>query len=376
MSKHRTRNERKAFTLIELLVVIAIIAVLISLLLPAVQSAREAARRAQCVNNLKQLGLSAHNFESAQSAFPRSGEHNATIGNVVYKTQDYHSAFTMILSTIEQGTVYNTMNIQVPYNFACNTTAGFAVVRSFLCPTNNLASDRSSEGKDSIGFGCTDYATAPYTEIMANGTTKWQAGYVGPVPEPGSLTGGQYPANVYKQYSCTGCSANKSMQLDPDKVLTGEIDVFKGGPTVGATTDGTSNTAMFYEDTGRSPKMQGFGNYSQPTTDYLPDLNAPAPYVSGARRSWRWGDPDNAAGVSSGINNNKQGGFGKPSCGPNDWGIHDCGPNNEIFSWHPGGANVCMTDGSVRFIKDTTNPAVVRALITRAGGEVISADSY
>ena len=101
----RNRPVRQAFTLIELLVVIAIIAVLISLLLPAVQSAREAARRAQCVNNLKQMGLSAHNFESAYNAFPRSGEHNATIGNVVYKTQDYHSTFTMILATIEQGNV-------------------------------------------------------------------------------------------------------------------------------------------------------------------------------------------------------------------------------------------------------------------------------
>ncbi|MBI1325984.1 DUF1559 domain-containing protein [bacterium] len=367
---------RRAFALIELLVVIAIIAVLISLLLPAVQSAREAARRAQCVNNLKQLGLATHNFESAYNAFPRSGEHNATIGGNAYKTQDYHSTFTMILSTIEQGVVYNTLNIQMPYNFSCNTTASFTVVKSFLCPTNNLASDRNGEGRDSVGFGCSDYATAPYTEIMANGTTKWQAGYVGPTPVPGSLTGGQYPENVYKQYSCSNCAANKSMQLDPDKVLSGEIDVFKGGPNIGATTDGTSNTAMFYEDTGRSQKMQGFGNYAAPTTDYAPDLNAPAPFSSGARRSWRWGDPDVAAGVSSGVNNNKRGGYGVPSCGPNDWGIHDCGPNNEIFSWHPGGANVCMTDGSVRFLKETTNPSIVRALITRAGGEVISADSY
>ena len=133
---------------------------------------------------------------------------------------------------------------------------------------------------------------------------------------------------------------------------------------------------MFYEDTGRSPKMQGVGNYAAPTTDYQPELNATAPYIQGARRSWRWGDPDNAAGVSNGINNNKGGGFGKPSCAGNDWSIHDCGPNNEIFSWHPGGANTAMSDGSVRFIKDSTSASVVRALVTRAGGEVISADSY
>lgn len=375
--KNSVNKTRTGFTLIELLVVIAIIAVLISLLLPAVQSAREAARRAQCVNNLKQLGLAAHNFESAYSAMPRSGEHNATIGGSAYKTQDYHSTFTMILSFIEGGNVYNTLNIQMPYNFSCNTTAGFTVVSSFLCPTNALSGDRMGDGKDSIGFGCTDYATAPYTEIAADGSTKWMPSYVSITPIPGSLTGTQYGTNAYKQYPCTGCSSNKSMQIDPAKVLDGTVDVFKGGPTIGATTDGTSNTAMFYEDTGRSPKMQGQGNYAAPTTDYAPDLNAPAPYVSGARRSWRWGDPDNAAGVSSGINNNKNGGFGKVSCGASaDWGIHDCGPNNEIFSWHPGGANVAMTDGSVRFMKESVNPSIVRALITRAGGEVISADSY
>lgn len=374
----RTDSRKSAFTLIELLVVIAIIAVLISLLLPAVQSAREAARRAQCVNNLKQQGLAAHNFESAYGAFPRSGEHNATINGLLYKTQDYHSTFTMILSFIEGGTIYNTMNIQMPYNFSCNTTAGFAVVKSFLCPTNNLSSDRSGEGKDSVGFACTDYATAPYTEIADNGATKWQPSYAAPTaPVPGSLTGGQYDASNYRAYTCTGCTTNKTMQIDPAKVQSGAVNIFQGGPVVGATTDGTSNTAMFYEDTGRSPKMQGTGNYSAPPTDYAPDLNAAAPYISGARRSWRWGDPDNAAGVSSGINNNRNGGFGRVSCGASaDWGIHDCGPNNEIFSWHPGGANFCMTDGSVRFIKESVAPAIVRALITRAGGEVISADSY
>lgn len=370
MTQNKVHSKRNAFTLIELLVVVAVIAVLISLLLPAVQSAREAARRSQCVNNLKQIGLAAHNFESIRGTFPRSGEHNLPVNSQMYKTQDFHSTFTMILATIEQGNVYNQFNLQLPYNFSGNTTASSVAIATFLCPTNALASDRN-EGKDSVGFGCIDYATAPYTEIMPNGTTKWQAGYVGGVPEAGALTGNSYPVSAYSTYNCAGCSSSKTYQIDPAKVLSGEVDVFKG-VAISVITDGTSNTAMFYEDTGRSPKMQGNGNYAAPTTDYGPDLNAPAPYVQGARRSWRWGDPDNAAGVSSGINNNKTAGFGK-GC---DWGVHDCGPNNEIFSWHTGGANVCMSDGSVRFIKETTSPAIVRALITRAGGEVISADSY
>src|SRR6476619_2545305 len=119
----RTRSPR-AFTLIELLVVIAIIAVLISLLLPAVQSAREAARRAQCVNNLKQMALASHNYESAAGSFPMGNRAYAyTFSSAspapctVYLG---HSAFTYLMPFLEGGNTYNVFNLVRPYNSYAN----------------------------------------------------------------------------------------------------------------------------------------------------------------------------------------------------------------------------------------------------------------
>jgi hypothetical protein len=102
------------------------------------------------------------------------------------------------------------------------------VINAFLCPTNALEGDRSG-GRDSIGFGCIDYATAPYTEIMADGTTKWQAGYIGPIPVPGSLTGNAYSTSVYTSYACAGCSANKTYQIDPEKLSMEQLISIKVG---------------------------------------------------------------------------------------------------------------------------------------------------
>src|SRR5689334_22741074 len=135
------RHRRPGFTLIELLVVIAIIGVLIALLLPAVQSAREAARRSQCTNNLKQLGLALHNYESSNGSFPPAGE-STNYGTTPPSTQFVDgswSTFARILPYIEGGASYNAANFSLEYHdlTGANFTASSTVVATFLCPSSD-----------------------------------------------------------------------------------------------------------------------------------------------------------------------------------------------------------------------------------------------
>jgi len=143
-------------------------------------------------------------------------------------------------------------------------------------------------------------------------------------------------------------------------------------------TDGLSNTIAIGEDAGRddyciSPYLESYKGVQFPNS---PQPNIPARQ----RRYWRWAEADNAFGVSGAPNNKfrpdrEQTPYETPPGALRTAG-NNTGANDELFSFHPGGVNVLMGDGSVRFIKDTINPVTPRALVTRAGGEVISADQY
>ena len=315
------RQARRAFTLIELLVVIAIIAILIALLLPAVQAAREAGRRAQCVNNLKQIGLAIHNYHDTKGALPGAQlVHNGTS----------FSALSHLLPGLEQNSAYNAINFSLGNADASNTTVSGARVSTFICPSD-VADPHPEYGAQ------TNYMADMGSWIV------WQAA-------DGPNAGLAPPNGVFYGNSSTRFA-----------------DV----------TDGLSNTAFFGERIVAdftngvvSPVADVFFSPAQPTT-----LDAAVQ----ACRAVNINDPASQFPLFMGapwVN-------GQHVC------LHVTGPNTRscgfftalraimpTSSRHPGGVNMLLGDGSVRFVKDTVDLATWRALGTRGGGEVIGGDTY
>jgi prepilin-type N-terminal cleavage/methylation domain-containing protein/prepilin-type processing-associated H-X9-DG protein len=356
--RSRTVARGRGFTLIELLVAIAIIAVLISLLLPAVQSAREAARRAQCVNNLKQIGLALHNYVSVNGGFPTAGQGSLyTVNPPDTQYVDGTGFHARILPFLEQAAVYNAINFSLDYNHlsGSNYTAYSSVIRGFLCPS---AVRQKNNGRDDTndpngapfeltgqGYGVNDYFATTYTDIDPLGRT-------------GQL--GSTPITPYR---------NRPSRAD---------GILKTGSTqLAEVLDGLSNTVIVAEDAGRD------ASYVSERSEYYvsplePNIQRPVP--PGQRRAWRWGEA-NASGGQSGVLNNKwrpmHAGYPYPQ--PSDpvfFQTNQAGANQELFSYHPGGVNALFGDGSVRFLKDGVNLVVLRGLITLRGGEVVSSDAY
>ena len=372
-----SRRPVRGFTLIELLVVIAIIAVLIALLLPAVQSAREAARRSQCTNNIKQLGLGVHNYHTANNSFPPGAVNNARSapGNINTDWAQW-SAQAMLLPFVEQTALYNAANFSWgynPYGDPCtriNSTVANTVIASFLCPSDPNA------GSSKVGGGQTSGSGANNSYYGSIGTTTDNMNY-----------GNSDAAMVTATMTKTGCTG-----LFPYFMSYGVADC----------TDGTSNTIAFSEALGQNSQIptyrgnstRGVGDSSP--TSYVYDAstiqnngltqflqNCYTSFKNGTNPmgqqqkglTWAYGAKGFTLFNTVQNPNDKQYPFG--SC---QMGCDGCGINvaNTIGaqSQHPGGVNVAMADGSVKFIKDTIARRTWFALGTRAGGEVISSDSY
>jgi prepilin-type N-terminal cleavage/methylation domain-containing protein/prepilin-type processing-associated H-X9-DG protein len=375
-----TSESRRGFTLIELLVVISIIAVLIALLLPAVQSARESARRAQCTNNLKQIGLGMHNYHTGHGTFPLGGTVAPAYAplpkgyNVSWGTWSAHA---LMLGYLEQQPLYNSCNFSwanvMGPGWPINYTVTQSMVNIFICPSDDMAPS--------------------------------------PVPRSSSSPIGwqQWNGRLNNYYASVGTTLAYQGALTTTGVFT------QGGKVYGVQNiiDGTSNTIAFAEalvgpDGGgqgyqtKSPEAlfrtgitgvttAGSKSLADASSNYqvvLTDMNAcqqAALNLTGAGVQGSLNEDDKGARWAA-----DDGGFTiintvvPPSS--TQWSFACCnfdvtygcddGSYQNVNSRHPGGANLLFADGSVHFIKSSIAIKTYWALGTKGNGEVVSSDGY
>jgi prepilin-type N-terminal cleavage/methylation domain-containing protein len=341
---------RKGFTLVELLVVIAIIGVLVGLLLPAVQSAREAARRSQCMNNIRQMSLGALNYESAMQKWPTSGEGKFKNANgSMVDCMNIASFFTQVLPYIEETAIADKWNKDEPYWSPNNDVLASQSIKTFLCPTNGLT-PADAGGPSSVGtYGQTNYMPVAYVDLSPiDGTRQKVAAY-----KKGLLT--------YDQTS-----------------------------TMGSARDGTSKTVIFFEDAGREQMHIGKASrtagasvmWVKTTGSGVTQMGSGvAGWVDGSGMTVpnRWADSDNSSGLSGPPNTEQQVGGRQilnqtknpigGSAATCLWTQNNCGPNDEPFSQHPGICLAGLADGSVRAFQESLDVQVCRRLADPADGE-------
>jgi prepilin-type N-terminal cleavage/methylation domain-containing protein/prepilin-type processing-associated H-X9-DG protein len=312
------RSRQQGFTLVELLVVIAIIGILVALLLPAVQAAREAARRSQCMNNMKQMTLATLNFENSKKELPRIYIFDHSIDN----NFAIHGPHIQILPFMEYQTVYDVYDWKVRWSHLKNKPATSTNIFEFVCPT----------------------APPPPERVLERATDP-----------PGSLADYSICGRISPQAACLLVSTGLKKRPDWQGLFTGVKEYEHDGTSVcppdplpkqsGRTylkqvTDGLSHTIMYAPDAGRPNKYE--------------DGKLVPGAISGGGR---WADPetefwvhDICAGATSMIN---------------------CNNDNEIYDFHVGGAMVSFADGSVQFLADSLDTDVQVSLITRAGEDTV-----
>ncbi len=360
MPRPSSRSRPRGFTLIELLVVIAIISTLIALLLPAVQSAREAARRAQCVNNLKQIGLALMNYETIIGAFPPGyvdGQNNPNYTPDLDVGPGWGWA-AQSLSAMEQQSVYNSINFNLGIGTKANTTSAMTTLGAFQCPSDGF--------QQPVVLYDSTFSTPIATVAHSNyvGTCGWEECFVnaGGNPQPfysnpndandsdGDPTDGIYGSGV----SCTFGAAGVGLFYR------------NSGNRIANVTDGTSNTVIVGERCGahcpatwtgavtgaRSPAWMASSPWTTPNTPPSQCQN------TGNGTAYDNADFDEALCLGHGNVTHK----------PNsDDPFFD---PDTFWSMHPGGCNFLFGDGSVHFIKASINGPIYQYLMTISGGEI------
>jgi prepilin-type N-terminal cleavage/methylation domain-containing protein/prepilin-type processing-associated H-X9-DG protein len=370
---HRGRG----FTLIELLVVIAIIAVLIALLLPAVQAAREAARRAQCINNLKQLGLGMHNYHSSNNSFPMGvsasyNPNNGGGGEACIQWAGW-SAQALLLGYMEQTQVYNAINFYFDPILGGgdqrNSTAWNTKLSFLLCPSDSNAGRKyhnsyyASRGTSMNSDWGTPRAAPPNCGgINSSGLFSYQTTYgVADCPDGTSNT-------IAFSEGLVGSGVGRATPYNTGTNLpdgTGGLD--------GDLTDAYNFLAM-----GEVAPGAKVGTRLQVCSDRFKQATNGNGLVADQGRHWGWGCEGWTmfSTIVPPNSNQHQWRSCRFGCGGCGWESADHAHITNSNSGHSGGANFCFADGSARFIKSSVSMSTYWALGTRAGGEVISSDSY
>jgi prepilin-type N-terminal cleavage/methylation domain-containing protein/prepilin-type processing-associated H-X9-DG protein len=314
-------KKRRGFTLIELLVVIAIIAVLIALLLPAVQKVRAAAARIQCSNNLKQLGLAMHNYHGAMGALPPGYVNRGPYGNSGFSFT--HGWAPFILPYVEEQQLYNLYRWDLPLYDPGNQRVVSHHLKVFQCPSEP-EQDRYMTITAFAAFG-TKGACGDYTITLGVDPVLAQRGLADPVGDyRGALTNTPTPALA--------------------------ISPIPSGTRLTEISDGASNTILLAEDAGR-PRLWQSGK-------------------AGADQVLEGGPWDHFKGGIILQGSTIDGTMIPGPCAIN------CTNNGAVYAFHTGGANAVYADGSVHFLPASINLRVLAALITRAGGEVVSESGF
>jgi prepilin-type N-terminal cleavage/methylation domain-containing protein/prepilin-type processing-associated H-X9-DG protein len=310
----------RAFTLVELLVVIAIIGVLVALLLPAVQAAREAARRMQCSNNIRQLAIALHNYHDVQQSFPLN--YRPVAGGT-------YSWMQAILPFIEQQNLYNQLTIGGTVALPNNTLVANMPVKTFLCPSDGLTKGGLLPGASDGGGtkGATNY------KVNCGAYWVWTIVNLNNMRWPDS----QAPNNPSNSLLyCDGLMCSNSYSSSASTVSPGMGVVVRNTMRIANITDGTANSFAIGEA-------------------------VPAWSV------WSWWYNQNAAVATCGIPLNYRKGIDKLDQFASSWQR-----NYSFYSLHPAGANFAMCDASVRFVPDNINTLTYRALATVEGSEAVN----
>lgn len=338
MKRPRSPGRKRAFTLIELLVVIAIIAVLIALLLPAVQQARESARRTQCKNNLKQIGLALHNYHDTHSRFPAVMYWSAFTGSGMiapYNGNTQSAAFyanmgpswlVSLLPHIDQAPLYNTVNFNVAISNAANANVVTTSIPGFLCPSD------------------------PYASTANKCTTMG-----------GAWARGNYAGSGYHRAGATAWNS----------VGTGDRGVmgFNNWTSIAFVTDGTSNTAAAWElragwNPGDPRGVWASGRIGGAFVANCTNGTNGGPYANHTGDCW---------GINEGNHSNGDDILGSntdnPSIGMGGWpnGDGQAGPK----SLHVGGVHMLLCDGTVRFVSQNVDYLIHSRLIACSDGQPV-----